>query len=180
MAGLARRWLWLATLLDTVPSGESPELLPFVLPIIDLPDVGVRAAGVITSPGEAALRSSVQIFNPDGSGMELHVTRIWTHQASAGTTQFKLSATELANLGTATEVLDRRKVRRDAAGQVRQDALASTGAIFASVRAPTANVNIETKDLDIILPEGQSFMVAPDADNVAMTATFWWFEIPLT
>lgn len=180
MANLARRWLALATLLDTVPDPEPPTLLPYVLPTLDLPEVGKRAAGVTTSPAEAALRSSVQLWNPANSGMEIHVTRIWTHQSTAGTTQFKLSATELPNLGTATEVLDRRKIRRDAAGEVRQDALASTGAIFASIRAPTANVNIETKDLDIILPEEQSFMVAPDADNVAMTATFWWFEKPLT
>ena len=179
MANLARRWLELARQLDTVPDpSQGPVLAPVVLPVMDLPEVGKRAAGTAAAGAEAALRSSVQIWNPLNSGMVIHVTRIWLHQSVAGTAQLKLSATELANLGTATELLDRRKPRGDPAGEVRQDALAATGAIFAGIRVPTINVNHEIKDLDVILPEAQSLMVAPDADNVTMTATFWWFEAP--
>jgi len=180
VAGLARRWRALAELLDTVPGVQAPELLPFVLPSLELPEIGKRAAGAATAAAEAAKRSSVQLWNPAKSGMEIHVTRIWLRQGTAGRSQLKMSATELPNLGTATQILDRRPRRRDAAGEVRQDALASTGAIFASFRIPATDTTFEIKDLDVILPEEQSLLVAPDADNVAMEAAFWWFELPLT
>ncbi len=187
MPGLQDLPVRLAELLDLSPA-EALQLTARVVPVITLESiVGVpstRVSGLVGAPAfgsgfqgpVVAEFSHVQLFNPAGSGMEVHLDTAIPTAGAAGGSSIRRHDTALTTLEASESWRDFR--RRGAPGaQVRIGAFAAVqGSLIGAVSTSAQNV-INVPFESVILAEGQGILFNFDTANRFMQVFWLWREV---
>ncbi|MEE8504494.1 MAG: hypothetical protein V3T26_08620 [candidate division NC10 bacterium] len=187
MAGLQDLAVRLAEILD-IPEAEALKLTNLAQPVILIESIiGIpttRVPGLIGGPAsgghrisaEAALKGHVQLFNPAGSGVNVHVDRVIAGLLTAGLMRVTRFDTGLTTDSDVSEWADFRRTGSPV-GQLRRQTNA------ANLGTPIGRLNVLGTtsfviDFDhLILGEGNGVVLLADTVNVEISAYWFWREV---
>ncbi len=163
--------------------GDAWSLLPFLLATVDLPLAGLVATGNTSLPGVAAERNGIQLLNPAGSGVDVHVMAIWGRGDLVdieATILLQLSDTALSTAVTGgTRFLDRFHAAQPPVALI----FAEADWTVVGARAEQMQVILDTTYHSVIAPHvilrpGNGIVSTPSVVNEDQLVNFLWRETP--
>ncbi len=158
----------------------APEIVPVAL-VEDLTDTtpedtGFQRAcfGYSGQSGAASNNSHVQLFNPAGSGVMLHVEAALVSIGSAGNADLRYHDTELSTAGSNESFRDRRIGGRPVGRTSAQNNGSALGTSLATLALPgTESIQVP---VDVLLDEGQGILFLAASQNISVTCLWYWQE----
>jgi len=133
------------------------------------------AWGSTVITGAAGVQGHIQLFNPVNSGVVIHVDSVVIFAASAVALNVTEHDTALTTLATTVDYRDRR-VLGSPVGQVR--AQTNAGQLGNIRFRSTLGTAAELLPLDAFLEAGQGLLVLAVTNNITLTASYYWEELP--
>lgn len=167
--------------------GSPTELASGILPSAKVTRVDWPMLGGVEVAALAANRSMIQLLNPAKSNTDVFLKRIWFSRSSAGAINIRTRNATLLTLATSSASLFRQEGTSQIApiAQIRTAQSAAVGGNIATYELEADIMELITFEVGdgqefdgFLLQPGRGFLVAPDADNIAIRATFHWLERP--
>lgn len=165
--------------------GASVDLPPSIFPAAKVTRVDYPAMAGVDVAGLAANRSNIQLLNPVGSGTDLIIKRVWASVNPTESITFRTHDTPLTTLISTVTSMVRQEGTSQVfpVGQLRTAQSAAVGSTVSFVQGlanDTLFFNFEFDDGEefngFVLQPGRGLLIAPNADNIRMRATWMWLE----
>jgi len=139
---------------------------------LDRPAIGTAFVSPV-----AAQFPQVQLFNPPGSGRDIHVDSFVVFSSTAQIFQLRSADTAIATNVADLSFRDRRQPGTPVAQIRRATTVAIAGDFFARGVLDAVNAEI-IYPVDFILGEGQGVIVFGVLVNTELSLTYYWEEMP--